>query len=99
MSSFPTPQMYASDNPDMMSDQQLAAVVRQEWHKKQAEDQLPNSAGDMVVKGEDDIGKLRYSWKNVEVLATPRAKRESLPEKKTARRRRQRPGSPRLNVR
>ena len=35
----------------------------------------------MVVKGEDDIGKLRYSWKDVEVLPTPRAKRESLPEK------------------
>jgi hypothetical protein len=44
------------------------------------EEQLPKSAGDLLIKGEDDQGNLRYSWKDVEVLATPLEKRKPLPE-------------------
>ena len=32
----------------------------------------------MVVKGEDKEGRLRYVWNDIEVLATPREKREPL---------------------
>ena len=48
--------------------------------QKQAKEKMPKSAGDMLLKGEDDKGRLRYSWKDVEVLVTPRDKREPLPE-------------------
>ena len=40
---------------------------------------MPKSAGDLVIKGEDDKGRLRYTWKDVEVLVTPLEKRELLP--------------------
>ena len=46
--------------------------------KKTAEEQGPKSVGDMVVKGTDEKGRLRYAWNDIEVLATPREKREPL---------------------
>ena len=36
--------------------------------------------GGLVIKGEDEKGRLRYTWKDVEVLVTPLEKREPLPE-------------------
>ena len=48
--------------------------------RKQAEEQLPKSAGDLVIKGEDEKGRLRYTWKDVEVLVTPLEKRDPPPE-------------------
>ena len=47
--------------------------------RRKAEEHLPKSAGDLVIKGEDDKGRLRYTWKDLEVLVTPLEKREPLP--------------------
>ena len=46
--------------------------------RRKAEEHLPKSAGDLVIKGEDDKGRLRYTWKDLEVLVTPLEKREPL---------------------
>ena len=46
--------------------------------RRKAEEHLPKFAGDLVIKGEDDKGRLRYTWKDVEVLVTPLEKREPL---------------------
>ena len=48
--------------------------------RRKAEEHLPKSAGDLVIKGKDDMGRLRYTWKDLEVLVTPPEKREPLPE-------------------
>ena len=47
--------------------------------RRKAEEQLPKSAGDLVIKGADEKGRLRYTWKDVEVLVTPLENREPLP--------------------
>ena len=47
---------------------------------KHIEEQLPKSAEDLHITGEDDQGNLRYSWKDVEILVKPMEKRIPLPE-------------------
>ena len=47
--------------------------------RKRAEEQLPKNAGDLVIKGVDDKGRLRYTWKHIEVLVTPLEQREPPP--------------------
>ena len=54
--------------------------------KKLREEQLPKSAGDLHIIGEDGQGNLRYGWKGVEILVTPVEKRKPLPEKPSKKR-------------
>ena len=55
--------------------QKLSRKEYKRQQKKVREEQLPKTAGDLEVKGEDDKGNLRYCWKGVEVLVTPKEKR------------------------
>ena len=69
----------------MRAQHQKASIKKQKAERrKKAKEQGPKSIGDMVVKGEDKEGRLRYVWNDIEVLATPREKRDPLD--KTARR-------------
>ena len=69
---------------DLRSQLQKSNIKKQKAERrKKAKEQGPKSIGDMVVKGEDKEGRLRYAWNDIEVLVTPREKRE--PVDKTAR--------------
>ena len=64
---------------DLRSQRQKSNIKKQKAERrKKAKEQGPKSIGDMVVKGEDKEGRLRYIWNDIEVLATPREKREPL---------------------
>ena len=63
----------------MRAQHQQASIKKQKAERREkAKEQGPKSIGDMVVKGEDKEGLLRYVWNDIEVLATPREKREPL---------------------
>ena len=58
---------------------QQASIKKQKAERREkAKEQGPKSIGDMVVKGEDKDGRLGYVWNDIEVLVTPREKREPL---------------------